>query len=160
MISNNRRPWVARVRTSVRPNVNALLRFYYVHIWGMDIGPGCRISLDARLDKTNPRGIHIGRDTAINFGVAILTHDYIRRLHVDTWVGERCQVGARSIIMPGVRIGDGCVIAAGSVVMKDVPPGCLVYGNPARVMEKGLVTGALGVVLERASKVPPEPEKL
>ena len=45
----------------------------------------------------------------------------------------------------GLTIGDNCVVAAASVVMKDVPPNCLVAGNPARVMEKGIQTGRLGI---------------
>ena len=48
--------------------------------------------------------------------------------------------------MPGIKIGDNCVVAVASVVMKDVPPNCLVAGNPARVMEKGIQTGRLGII--------------
>jgi len=40
---------------------------------------------------------------------------------LDTWIGKECQIGAHSIIMPGVRVGDNCVVAVASVVMKDVP---------------------------------------
>ncbi len=88
----------------------------------MDIGPDCRISFSAKLDKSYPAGVHIGESTAINFGACVLTHDYPRRLHLDTWIGKECQIGAHSIIMPGVRVGDNCVVAVASVVMKDVPP--------------------------------------
>ena len=76
----------------------------------------------------------------------MLTHDYPRRLHLDTWIGKECQIGAHSIIMPGVRVGDNCVVAVASVVMKDVPPNCLVLGNPARVIEKGIQTGRWGII--------------
>jgi acetyltransferase-like isoleucine patch superfamily enzyme len=48
--------------------------------------------------------------------------------------------------MPGVRVGDNCVVAVASVVMKDVPPNCLVSGNPARVIEKGIQTGRWGII--------------
>ena len=48
--------------------------------------------------------------------------------------------------MPGVKIGDNCVVAAASVVMKDVPANCFVAGNPARIIEKGIQTGPLGVI--------------
>jgi acetyltransferase-like isoleucine patch superfamily enzyme len=125
-------------------------RLYLNKVWGMDIGPNCQISLSARLDKTYPRGIHIGESTAVNDHACILTHDFPRELLADTCIGKQCDIGERSIIMPGVKIGDNCVVAAASVVMKDVPPNCLVAGNPARIIEKGLVTGPLGVLSPRA----------
>jgi acetyltransferase-like isoleucine patch superfamily enzyme len=112
----------------------------------MDIGPNCRISFSAKLDKSYPSGVHIGESTAINFGACVLTHDTPRRLHVDTWIGKECNIGAHSIIMPGIRVGDNCVVAAASVVMKDVPSNCLVAGNPARIMEKGIQTSPLGII--------------
>ena len=43
-------------------------------------------------------------------------------------------IGARSIILKGVTIGDRAVIGAGSVVSKDVPADCIVAGNPAKVV--------------------------
>jgi serine acetyltransferase len=48
--------------------------------------------------------------------------------------------------MAGVKVGDNCVVAAASVVMKDVPSNCLVAGNPARIMEKGIKTGHRGII--------------
>lgn len=48
----------------------------------------------------------------------------------DVWIG------ARSLILPGVTIGEGSIIAAGSVVTKDVPSYCIVGGNPAKVIKK------------------------
>jgi acetyltransferase-like isoleucine patch superfamily enzyme len=127
-------------------------RLYLNKLWGMHIGQNCRISFSARLDKTNPRGIHIGESTSISWGACILTHDVPRMLAaVDTRVGRECHIGVRSLIMPGVKIGDNCVVAAASVVMKDVPANSLVEGNPARIMEKGIRTGPLGVLRNEAS---------
>ena len=47
----------------------------------------------------------------------------------DVWIGQRV------MIMPGVTIGDGCIIAAGAVVTKDVAPYSIVGGVPARVLK-------------------------
>ena len=51
-------------------------------------------------------------------------------------IGKGCWIGARSIILPGVTIGDGCVIAAGSVVNKDCNSNSLYAGNPAKFIRK------------------------
>jgi acetyltransferase-like isoleucine patch superfamily enzyme len=49
-------------------------------------------------------------------------------------VEDHAVVGAGAILLPGIRIGAGAAIAAGAVVTRDVPPGVLVMGNPARVV--------------------------
>jgi acetyltransferase-like isoleucine patch superfamily enzyme len=137
---------LAVIRRELRPLFMKMRRFYFNKVWGMDIGPDCRISFSAKLDKSYPRGVHIGERTAVNFGACVLTHDTPRRLHLHTWIGKECNIGAHSIIMPGVKVGDNCVVAVASVVMKDVPANCLVAGNPARIMEKGIQTGPLGII--------------
>jgi serine acetyltransferase len=50
------------------------------------------------------------------------------------------------MIMPGVRIGDECIVAPGSVVLKDVPSNTLVAGNPARAIDRGIRTGRWGII--------------
>lgn len=54
----------------------------------------------------------------------------------DTVVGSDVWIGRESVIMPGVTIGDGAIIAAYSVVTKDVPPYSVFGGNPARFIKK------------------------
>jgi maltose O-acetyltransferase len=49
-------------------------------------------------------------------------------------IGSDCWIGRRAMIMPGVQIGDGCVIGAGAVVTKDIPPYSVAAGVPARVL--------------------------
>jgi acetyltransferase-like isoleucine patch superfamily enzyme len=53
-----------------------------------------------------------------------------------TLVKESASIGGGSTILPGITIGKGAMIGAGSVVTKDVPDHALVYGNPAKVMGK------------------------
>ncbi|MGN1422337.1 MAG: sugar O-acetyltransferase [Oscillospiraceae bacterium] len=51
-------------------------------------------------------------------------------------IGSNCWIGGSVTICPGVNIGEGCVIGAGSVVTKDIPPFSLAAGNPCRVIRK------------------------
>ncbi|GGE00127.1 hypothetical protein GCM10011529_02880 [Polymorphobacter glacialis] len=111
----------------------------------MDIGTEVRIARSARLDTTNPRGIHIGDYTAVSFDAAILSHDFVNYKHVETRIGSHCLIGARSVILPGVTIGNHCIIGAGSVVVADVPEGSLMSGNPARAVERNIRTGKWGI---------------
>jgi len=133
------------VRDSLREAVLLFRRQYLVRVWKMDIGEGTAISGSAKLDKTNPRGIHIGKYSVVTFGAAILTNDYVNSLNRDVRIGDNCFIGAHSIILPGVTIGDGCIVAAGSVVARDVPAGSLVAGTPARIVEQHVKTTHYGV---------------
>ena len=51
-------------------------------------------------------------------------------------IGRCCWLGAGVIVLPGVTIGDGSVIGAGSVVTKDIPAGVVAVGNPCRVIRE------------------------
>ena len=53
----------------------------------------------------------------------------------DTVIEDAVWIGMRAMIMPGVRLGEGSVIAAGSIVTKDVPPYAVVGGNPAKIIK-------------------------
>lgn len=61
------------------------------------------------------------RDTGLEFGSPIT-------------IGDSVWLGGNTVVCPGVRIGSGSVIAAGSVVTRDVPPGVIAGGNPCRVL--------------------------
>lgn len=121
-----------------------LKRHYLTRVWGMQIDPTAQFSLSVRFDRTNPTGVHVGAHSYLAFEVAVLTHDRTRQLYADTYIGQNCFIGARSLILPGVRIGDGAVVGAGSVVVKDVPPGCVVAGNPAQIVRENIEVGPFG----------------
>lgn len=146
---------LSRVRTFVfRHVVQPWTMFLYRRIYGMDIGRDVRISMGARLDKTNPKGIHIGDFTAITSGAAILTHDFVNRLHTDVHIGRNCFIGYGAIVLPGVRIGDSVIVTGNSVVGRDVPSNSVVMGNPARVVESNIVTGPWGIRLDKGNATP------
>jgi acetyltransferase-like isoleucine patch superfamily enzyme len=120
-------------------------RFWVLHrVFGMDIHPSCQISLSAKLDLTYPVGVHVGENTYLAFESRILCHDRTRGLHLHTRIGKNCFVGGRSLILPGVEVGDGCIIGAGAIVTKSVPAGCIVAGNPAIVIRENIVVGPYG----------------
>lgn len=138
---------VIRLRELIR---EAVLKFKYIimtRLYGMDVSGTAKISFGARLDKVNPEGIHIGNGTYVASGAIVFSHDYSRGIHMDTKIGERCFIGANAIVMCGVTIGDEVVVGAGCVVTKDVPSGCIVAGNPAKVIREGIHTGKYGRIL-------------
>ena len=146
---------LARIRNFLfRKVVVNLTRYYYRNVYGMDIGEHVRISRGARLDRTNPKGIHIGAFTAITSGVAVISHDYVMREWHEVRIGKNCFIGFNAIVLPGVTIGDGCIVAGNSVVVRDVPAGSVVMGNPARVVESNIVTGPWGIRLDKGNDTP------
>jgi len=89
-----------------------------------------------------PEGVEIEDDVFIGPGV-IFTNDKYPRVRGQwrlqkTIVKRGASIGAGAIILPGVTIGEYAIIAAGSVVTKDVPPYAIVAGNPAKII--GYVT--------------------
>lgn len=149
---------LAEIRKQLYMAMTALRRVYLRHVWGMTIGKGTRISGKAFLDFTNPKGVHIGDYTIVTPGARILTHDYVGAHHDNTYVGKCCFIGANAIIMPAVRIGDHCIIAAGSVVTGHVPDRTVVAGNPARIIKTGINTGHYGRTVDWAEGRLPDAE--
>ncbi|MFY0518406.1 acyltransferase [Lysinibacillus sp. UGB7] len=86
--------------------------------------------------------IKIGNNVAIGPNVTFFSasHDYSQIDLPDTAasiiVGDDVWIGGRSIILPGVSIGDGAIIGAGSIVSKSVPPYTIAVGNPAKVIKR------------------------
>ena len=108
---------------------------------------GKRVSVMGRVKfGSEPYLIKLGDDVRISFDVTFVNHDggtwafRDRKEYRDVIkygrieVGNRTFIGCKSIIMPGVHIGERCVIGAGSVVTKDVPDGMVACGVPAKVI--------------------------
>ena len=111
---------------------------YARHI-GVKIGKNCLIA--TRLWSSEPYLITIGDNVQVARDVAFFTHGgglVIRSIVPDydsfgkITIEDNVYIGAHSLIMPGVTIGAGALVAAGSVVMKSVPAGVVVGGNPAK----------------------------
>ncbi len=113
----------------------------YARKLGVKIGDYCFVS--TRKWPSEPYLITVGNHVQITRDVSIFTHgggNAIRKEHPNfdafgkVVIEDWAYIGACSIIMPGVTIGEGALVAAGSVVTKSVPPHTVVGGNPARVL--------------------------
>lgn len=107
---------------------------------GAKIGSNVHLGDGARLDWSHGRHITIEDDAVLVSGARVLCHDAssYRRAGM-TWVapvhiGRRAFIGADSVLMPGVTVGEDAVVAAGAVVTEDVPARAIVAGVPARVI--------------------------
>ncbi|MDR6999472.1 acyltransferase [Neobacillus niacini] len=100
------------------------------------VGEQTSFALMVMLDVMFPEKISVGRNTVIGYNTTILAHEYLIKEYrlgsVD--IGSEVMIGANSTILPGITIGDGAIVSAGTLVHKDVPPGSFVGGNPMRVI--------------------------
>jgi maltose O-acetyltransferase len=119
-----------------------------VHITGsgsaqdlLSIGHGCYITGPLHIDLSAP--VRIGARVYLGYEVSLLTVHHAlggtaqrcgRRIYRPICIEDGVWIGSRAVVLPGVHVGRGSVIAAGAVVHRDVPANVLVGGVPARVM--------------------------
>ncbi len=100
-----------------------------------DVVIGNRVTVKSGVQLWN--GTRIGHDVFIGPNVTFTNDKYPRskvypESFLKTIVEDGASIGAGPVILPGINIGKGAMVAAGSVVTKDVLPGSLVMGNPAK----------------------------
>lgn len=110
---------------------------------GKNIKIGKNVFINACCRFQDQGGIEIGDGSLIghNTTIATLNHDFNpdkrANLHPSpVKIGKNVWIGSDSTILPGVEIGDGAVIGAGSVVTKNVPANSIAVGSPARVIKQ------------------------
>lgn len=119
----------------------------YLRSQGIEVGGGTiiRSPMSTRIDLTRPSLVTIGENVDINKNFQILTHDYATRVFKNAFydflnssgavrIGSNIYFGTNVIVLKGVTIGDNCIIAAGSVVTKDIPSNSVAAGVPCRVV--------------------------
>lgn len=121
------------------------------HRWrGVKIGQDVFIGSDVMIETSYPHLVSIGNDISIGLRTTIIGHfrsseEEKRKIanpdHVTVRIKDHVYLGPGSIIMPNVTIGEGAVVAAGSVINRSVEPMTMVRGNPA------IVVGRCGVPL-------------
>lgn len=92
------------------------------------IGQRCLLGADVMVTDTDFHAHHAAqrREAGANVPSAAV------------WIGDDVFIGARAVVLKGVRIGDGAVVGCAAVVTRDVAPGAVVAGNPAReIVRKG-----------------------
>ncbi|GAB6257349.1 MULTISPECIES: DapH/DapD/GlmU-related protein [Peribacillus] len=102
----------------------------------MKVGKHTSFALMVMPDVMFPEKISVGRNTVIGYNTTILAHEYLIQEYRlgDVVIGDEVLIGANSTILPGLSIGNGAIVSAGTLVHKDVPEGAFVGGNPMKII--------------------------
>jgi acetyltransferase-like isoleucine patch superfamily enzyme len=102
----------------------------------MEVGKKTSFALMVMPDIMFPEKITVGDNSIIGYNTTLLAHEYLIREYRlgEIVIGNEVMIGANTTILPGVIIGDGAIVSAGTLVHKDVPGGAFVGGNPMRII--------------------------
>ncbi|EJR22306.1 acetyltransferase [Bacillus paranthracis] len=102
----------------------------------MKVGKKTSFALMVMPDIMFPEKITVGDNSIIGYNTTLLAHEYLIREYRlgEIVIGNEVMIGANTTILPGVKIGDGAIVSAGTLIHKDVPGGAFVGGNPMRVI--------------------------
>jgi len=140
LIPNPIRNWYFRcfgIKIGKNSCIHRKCKFF--HVGNLVVGDNCVINFGSYLD--NRRGIIIGNNVGIAHNAKIYTLGHnidspkFETRGASVVIEDNVFIFSNSLVMPGVRIGEGAVVLAGSVVTKSVDPWMIVGGNPARVIK-------------------------
>lgn len=125
-----------------RPNTSEWAS--YLARWGGGHSVGRNVEINLGCNITDPALVRIGSNVTLS-DCTLLGHDGVIRIlntrfnkKLDSVgaidIRDNCFIGHGAIVMPRVTVGPDSIVAAGAVVTKDVPPGVVVGGNPARIL--------------------------
>lgn len=139
---NNSKKIKFAIRSLIAKHIQKF-RYLVYRLRGFDLHPTVIMERNLNLDRLYAQGIHIGKNTLVASHVSILSHDHCKRVNgqpllADVYIGERCFIAVGATIMPGVSLGNEVIVGAGAVVTKNVPANCIVAGNPAKIIRKGI----------------------
>lgn len=102
----------------------------------MKVGKHTSFALMVMPDVMFPEKISVGRNTVIGYNTTILAHEYLINEYRlgEVVIGDEVLIGANSTVLPGLVIGNGAIVSAGTLVHKDVPEGAFVGGNPMQII--------------------------
>ena len=102
----------------------------------MKVGKHTSFALMVMPDVMFPEKISVGINTVIGYNTTILAHEYLINEYRlgEVVIGDEVLIGANSTILPGLSIGNGAIVSAGTLVHKDVPEGAFVGGNPMKII--------------------------
>ena len=125
------------------------LRPFILRRMGCKVGKGCFIGDYVRIDTSHTDMITVEDNVSIASGSRLLCHqrdfsdfcvgdDYMKLGYVvkPIVLKKGCLVGMESFVMPGVTIGEGAIVGAGSLVTKDIPAWSIAAGRPAKVLKE------------------------
>lgn len=142
-----------KVKVFVFKSVNGLYAFYLRKIRGVTIGCRSNINRKAKIDGINPKGVHLGDYVQISQNALVLSHDSYRDgAYLNTYIGNHVKIGWGAVINPGLIIGNHVIVGANAVVTKDVPDGCIVAGNPAKIIKVNIKLNDKGAMICRGEK--------